>query len=96
MGHQVKGFTAHLLWSVLLSPSDAGHGSPHQQRVCLGAPLSAGPCSLMRAGLFNKTICLTFLHSAELMGSSISLVPVLVCLSPPGSTLFPPWLCKGL
>lgn len=29
------------------------------------------------------------------MGPSISLVPALVCLSPPGSTLFCAWLCKG-
>lgn len=97
MGPQVKGFTAHLLWSVLLSQTTQATSSPHQQKVCLGCPRSsAGPCSLMRAGFFNKTWFLSdFPHSAELMGPSISPVPVLVCLSPPGSTLFPPRLCKG-
>lgn len=62
MGHQVKGFTAHLLWSVLLSQTSQAVSSPHQQRRCLGCLRSgAEPCSLMRAGFFNETICLTFL-----------------------------------
>ena len=62
MGHQVKGFTAHLLWSVLLSQMTQAASSPHQQRVCLGCPRSsAEPCSLTRAGFFNETICLTLL-----------------------------------
>lgn len=47
--------------------------SPWQEGAGLGFPHSvAEPCSLMRAGFFNETICLAFLTRLSLMGPSIS------------------------